>query len=79
MLVLEKIEIYSYVVKTIQMQNIKNIRTEYTKGNLEISDLDKDPMHQLQIWINQAVETNVAEPTAMCLSTIKSDGRVSVE
>ena len=59
------------------MQNITNIRTEYTKGNLEISDLDKDPMHQLNIWINQAVESNVAEPTAMCLSTIKSDGRVS--
>mgnify|MGYP001480663602 FL=1 len=58
------------------MKKITDIRTEYTKGNLEISSLKKDPINQLNIWVDQAITSNVAEPTAMCLSTIRSDGRV---
>ena len=59
------------------MKKITDIRTEYTKGNLEISSLKEDPINQLNIWVDQAITSNVAEPTAMCLSTIRSDGRVS--
>ena len=59
------------------MKKFTDIRTEYTKGNLKISSLKKNPINQLKIWVDQAIESSVSEPTAMCLSTIRSDGKIS--
>lgn len=52
-------------------------RSEYKKGRLEREDLEPNPMIQLQSWLQIAINANVPEPSAMCLSTVDSDGQPS--
>jgi len=44
---------------------------------LEIDNLDADPIVQFRYWLNEALNSNVPEPTAMVLSTASSDGKPS--
>lgn len=44
---------------------------------LEIDNLDADPIVQFRYWLNEALNSNVPEPTAMVLSTSTSDGKPS--
>jgi len=45
--------------------------------SLEIDNFDADPMVQFRYWLNEALKTNVTEPTAMVLSTATSEGKSS--
>jgi pyridoxamine 5'-phosphate oxidase len=56
------------------MSEINEIRKEYTYSQLEIDNLDTDPIVQFRYWLNDALKANVAEPTGMVLSTAGSDG-----
>lgn len=44
---------------------------------LEIDNLDADPIVQFRYWLNEALNSNVPEPTAMVLSTSTSNGKPS--
>ena len=44
---------------------------------LEIDNLDADPIIQFRYWLNEALNNNVPEPTAMVLSTATADGKPS--
>ncbi len=57
------------------MQNLPNIRKEYTKASLDINTVNPDPLLQFQIWFNEAWASEVLEPNAMNLSTVNEDGR----
>jgi pyridoxamine 5'-phosphate oxidase len=46
-------------------------------NNLEIDNLDSDPIVQFRYWLNEALNSNVPEPTAMILSTATPDGKPS--
>lgn len=46
-----------------------NKRKEYLKGSLNLEDLLNDPILQLKIWFNEAVEKNIDSAEAACLST----------
>lgn len=52
---------------------LRDIRNNYQKYELECSIL-KDPFSQLSVWLNDAINEKVQEPTAMVLSTIDENG-----
>ena len=59
------------------MQKIADIRKDYTRASLDIDSVLTDPMDQFKKWFQEALESEVNEPNAMTLSTVKSDGRPS--
>ncbi len=59
------------------MQNITEIRKEYSKAELDLSTVDKDPLQQFHKWFDEALQSKVIEPNAMHLATINNDGRPS--
>ena len=54
-----------------------SIRKQYTKGRLEESLVDPDPVMQLVSWLEDALGAEVPEPTAMVLSTVGDDMKPS--
>src|ERR1700744_5304398 len=51
---------------------------QYTKDALEISQLDKDPFAQFDIWFKHAQSSNVYHPETVTLSTAElPSGRIS--
>lgn len=52
-------------------------RNTYASATLDVTDVDADPAVQLQRWIDDAESAGVVEPTAMGLSTVRSDGSVA--
>ena len=59
------------------MHNLAEIRKEYSKATLDISNVKSDPIHQFTKWFDEAIEAKVLEPTAMSLATVSSDNRPS--
>jgi len=57
------------------MDAVERARQEYTRGSLDVGDVDADPLRQLERWIADAVEAQVGEPNAMTLATVDGDGR----
>jgi pyridoxamine 5'-phosphate oxidase len=53
---------------------LRDIRNNYQKFELTEEEINKDPMDQLNLWLNEAISGNEAEPTAMVLSTIDHEG-----
>lgn len=54
-----------------------DIRSDYSKKKLDIGNMEKDPIIQLDHWLEEAIEADLPEPTAMCLSTVDVDGQPS--
>ncbi len=54
--------------------NIAELRREYQRASLAESDVDPDPLRQFQSWLNEAVQAELPEPTAMTLATVAPDG-----
>ena len=57
------------------MDSIEELRIDYTKGTLDVSDMEPDPFDQFEKWFQQARECQVEEPNAMCLATVDSNGQ----
>jgi pyridoxamine 5'-phosphate oxidase len=57
--------------------DIERIRREYLQGGLRRKDLSKSPIEQLNIWLQQAVEADLTDPTAMTVATVGPDGQPS--
>ena len=55
--------------------NLAEIRTEYRRGHLRREDLSENPIEQFEVWLGQACQARVTEPTAMSLATAGADGR----
>jgi pyridoxamine 5'-phosphate oxidase len=53
---------------------LRDIRNEYQKFELSKSKVKKDPLEQLNLWLNEAIINNEAEPTSMILSTLDPMG-----
>ncbi len=56
------------------MKGIADIRTDYSKAELNAESVDKDPFVQFEKWFRQAVDSKALEPNAMNLATI-AEGR----
>ena len=46
-------------------------------SQLEVDNLDADPIVQFRYWLNQALNSNSPDPTAMVLSTVSKEGKPS--
>ncbi len=57
-------------------KSIADIRKDYTKASLSESDVAKNPLIQFRKWFDEAISSQVLEPNAMNLATIKKE-RVS--
>ena len=53
---------------------LRDIRTNYQKFELTEETVNNDPILQLTAWLNDAIENQKADPTAMVLSTIDREG-----
>ncbi|WP_026967198.1 pyridoxamine 5'-phosphate oxidase [Algoriphagus terrigena] len=53
---------------------LSEIRKDYTSKSLDISDVKKDPLLQFRTWLDEAIDSEVPEVNAMCLSTLGLDG-----
>ncbi|NIY82892.1 pyridoxamine 5'-phosphate oxidase [Vibrio hepatarius] len=54
---------------------LEDIRREYTKGGLRRKDLLPDPIAQFDLWLKQAVEAKLTDPTAMTVATVDNTGQ----
>jgi len=57
------------------MDAVERDRLDYTRGSLDVDDIDRDPLRQLERWLADAVAAGVGEPNAMTLATVDADGR----
>lgn len=53
---------------------IADLRLNYTRQQLNESEVDPDPIRQFQIWFEQAVSAQLLEPNAMTLATASREG-----
>ena len=56
---------------------LEAIRKDYSKKELSPEDCLPDPVEQFSVWLNEALQAEVAEPTAMHLASVSPDGRPS--
>ena len=57
--------------------NLAALRKEYSLRLLTRDSVHPDPLVQFEIWLNEAIDAQVNEPTAMTLATAGSDGHPS--
>ncbi|NBH75907.1 pyridoxamine 5'-phosphate oxidase [Rodentibacter pneumotropicus] len=57
--------------------DLHNIREEYRKRVLSQHDCHKDPISQFELWMNEAITSQVNEPTAMNVATVDENGKPS--
>lgn len=55
--------------------NLQDLRRNYASRSLDLSDLNPNPFAQFDLWMREAIETEVLEPNAMSLATAGADGR----
>lgn len=56
---------------------INTVRRDFASKPLSRKDLDENPMEQFATWMEEAVNSQILDPYAMCLSTVNAGGRPS--
>lgn len=56
---------------------IADFRREYCQGTLSEDDVLSNPMAQFDVWLEQAVKSQITDPTAMVVATVDEDGQPS--
>lgn len=54
-------------------KKVSDLRVEYAKGSLSEKEVASNPIHQFNLWFEQAVKAEVVEPNAMSLATVSKD------
>jgi pyridoxamine 5'-phosphate oxidase len=57
------------------MQKLEDLRKDYSKSDLDVKDVLKDPIDQFKKWFDEARKSEVPEVNAMNLSTVNSEGK----
>ncbi|MDR9828235.1 pyridoxamine 5'-phosphate oxidase [Vibrio sp. FNV 38] len=55
--------------------DIADIRREYSRDGLRRSDLNTDPIEQFNLWLQQALDAGLSDPTAMTVATVDERGQ----
>ena len=55
--------------------SLQDNRREYDYGKLSRKSLLDDPFNQFRLWMEQALESGIIDPTAMSVATVDSVGR----
>ena len=58
-------------------EDIASIRKEYTQASLDEDSIAKNPFNQFEKWFQEALKSEIIEPTAMVLSTVDSDNHAT--
>lgn len=58
-------------------EEIAQIRKDYSLQSLDVNDLNPEPIAQFQFWLQESINAQLPEPTAMNLATVGSEGRPS--
>jgi pyridoxamine 5'-phosphate oxidase len=64
-------------MSTSDPKTLANLRKDYARASLDVSDVKKNPVEQFQHWFEEALQAEVLEPNAMTLATIDPNGRPS--
>ena len=59
------------------IKNIAEIRKEYSRISLDISNVLTDPLKQFEKWFDESLQAGITEPNAMNLATVNEQGRPS--
>ncbi|MBC3766889.1 pyridoxamine 5'-phosphate oxidase [Neptunicella marina] len=59
------------------IEHLADIRREYTRDHLDETMLDADPMLQFELWLKQAIDAGLPDPTAMTIATVDEQGQPS--
>ena len=57
--------------------DLESLRREYLHGGLSREDLVENPIEQFRIWMQQAIDLKVGDPTAMTIATVAVNGQPS--
>ena len=57
--------------------SLENNRREYDYGQLTRDSLLDDPFSQFELWMNQAIEAQIQDPTAMSIASVDTEGQPS--
>ena len=55
--------------------NLEEMRRNYAARSLDIGDLLENPFRQFDLWMREAIETQLLEPNAMGLATVNPEGQ----
>ncbi|WP_394244975.1 pyridoxamine 5'-phosphate oxidase [Vibrio astriarenae] len=55
--------------------DIADIRREYSRDGLRRNDLKDDPIDQFSLWLQQAIDVGMTDPTAMTVATVDERGQ----
>ncbi|GAL09644.1 pyridoxamine 5'-phosphate oxidase [Vibrio astriarenae] len=55
--------------------DIADIRREYSRDGLRRNDLKDDPIDQFNLWLQQAIDAGMTDPTAMTVATVDERGQ----
>jgi|APSaa5957512576_1039674.scaffolds.fasta_scaffold06522_3 pyridoxamine 5'-phosphate oxidase len=61
-----------------QIMDLGNIRRVYDQTGLSRDTLNPDPIIQFEQWFNEALKTDIKDPSAMSLATANKQGEVSL-
>ncbi|MFZ2652069.1 MAG: pyridoxamine 5'-phosphate oxidase [Burkholderiaceae bacterium] len=56
---------------------LADLRTSYERAELDEADTAADPRLQFELWLQQALDAGLPEPTAMTLASVGADARPS--
>lgn len=57
------------------MLDINQIRRDYLLGGLRRENLQHSPFEQFELWLQQAIDSGLPDPTAMTLATVDAEGQ----
>lgn len=58
----------------MEKPSLADLRENYTKSGLDITDVDPDPFTQFHDWMELAIASEIVEPNAMTLATADDKG-----
>jgi pyridoxamine 5'-phosphate oxidase len=59
------------------MTDLEEMRRDYLQGGLHRKDLADDPIVQFERWLQQSIDADIPDPTAMTVATVDADGQPS--
>lgn len=59
------------------MMDLESMRREYLQGHLRRQDINPDPLQQFSVWLQQAIDLQLDDPTAMVVATVAENGQPS--
>lgn len=57
--------------------DLEDVRREYLSGGLRRDNLADSPFDQFEMWMAQAIKSDLGDPTAMTLATVDASGQPS--